>query len=92
MPPRVRNQARCAPLSGKVCLHRYGNDFDVNECIDKDTFQAAYEEKWGGAPWVNTSVKDSDVIVLDMAPASSVTSSATASPKSSRQPTFESER
>jgi hypothetical protein len=95
-PMRVRNQARLAPLSGRLNLQRFDDPFDVNFLVDKDTFQHAYEEKWDGAPWLApphySPTKNADVIVLDVAPASSVSSSAMSSLHPSRMPTFESDR
>jgi hypothetical protein len=88
VPPRVRNQARSSPLSGRLCARRL-EDFDVSELVDKDTFQYAYEEKWGGAPWLDTPLKDADIIVLDVAPASSISS--VMSNPTSRKTTFDSE-
>jgi hypothetical protein len=86
----MKNQARCSPLSGRVNLHRYENEFEVSELVGKDTFHEAYEARWGHAPWMSEgSGKDGDVIVLDITPPSSVPSTST---RTSRQATFESER
>jgi hypothetical protein len=88
VPSRVRNEARSSPLSGRLCA-RHLEDFDLSELVDKDTFQDAYEEKWGGAPWLDTPSKDADVIVLDVTPPSSISSVMSSS--TSRKTTFDSE-
>jgi hypothetical protein len=96
---RPRNEARRAPLSGRPRLQRYQSEDDVGGLLDKATYQKMYEEKWGGAPWLEASQENDDnsdnVIVLDhslaSSPCSSKTSStpnsASSSPGSSRRTT-----
>jgi hypothetical protein len=65
---KIRNCARRSPLAGRPCLQRYENERDMNDLVDKETFERMYKEKWQGAPWL----KNGDgTIVLDTAPATS---------------------
>jgi hypothetical protein len=94
---RIRNDARRASLAGRPCLLQYHTPSDIQQLIDKSTFQRMYEEKWGGAPWMDDFENTDKVIILDNAPASSPSSSTsvtpsnstTQSPVSSRRTTLE---
>jgi hypothetical protein len=71
----LRNEARRSLLAGRPCLKQYNTGSDVTGLVDKETFQRIYEEKWGGAPWIEESENTDKVIILDHAPASSPCSS-----------------
>lgn len=79
---KFRNEARRAPLSGRPCLRQYQTQADVGGLVDKKTFQRMYEDKWGGAPWLD-DVESDKVITIDHAPASSPSSSQSYSPSGS---------
>ena len=98
----LRNEARRSLLAGRPCLKQYNTGSDVSGLVDKGTFQRIYEEKWGGAPWIEESENTDKVIILDHAPASSPCSSNSSgstsllstpstSTKSSRRSTIEDE-
>ena len=78
----LRNEARRSSLAGRPCLKQYITRSDVAGLVDKETFQRMYEEKWGGAPWVEESDNTDKIIILDPAPASSPCSSASLTSKS----------
>ena len=67
----LRNEARRSTLAGRPCLKQYHTGSDIAGLVDKGTFQRMYEEKWGGAPWMEESENTDKVIILDHAPASS---------------------
>src|SRR5438477_153994 len=75
MSTELRNEARRSSLAGRPCLRQYHTESDVAGLVDKGTFQRLYEEKWGGAPWMEDSENTDKVIILDHAPASSPCSS-----------------
>lgn len=94
---KFRNEARRAPLSGRPCLRQYHTEADTGELLDKKTFQRMYEDKWGGAPWLDEEAGENSekIIILDQVPASSpsasVPTSASNSATSSRRTTLEDE-
>jgi len=83
---KIRNCARKSPLAGRPCLRRYENERDLDDLVDKETFERMYEEKWQGAPWLK---KVDGTIVLDTTPATSpeVSLSKSSSPSSSPRST-----
>src|SRR5947199_10569202 len=86
MNTNLRNDARKATLSGRPCLRLYTTNEDINELIDKSTFQRMYNEKWGGAPWLGMDEDEQGghaIITLDNAPASSSCCSSTLSSEAS---------
>ena len=78
----LRNEARRSTLAGRPCLRQYQKGSDLAGLVDKGAFQRMYEEKWGGAPWMEESENTDKIIILDHAPASSPGSSTSSRSKS----------
>jgi hypothetical protein len=87
----IRNDARRAPLSGRPCLRQYHSEHDTEGLVDKSTYRKMHEEKWGGAPWLDSET-DKSVIILDNAPAAFPAVASSVSPSSSAAPSQASSR